>query len=565
MSSSGVLTADPKQVVFIDSRAPDIQALIAGVQPGELVFVLDPTSDGVQQIADILAANNLTNLDSISIVGHGASGEIDLGTTVLNDADLAVHAAALSTIGAALAPGGDLALYACSTAAGAAGQQFIADLSQYAGGIDVAAATHLVGDTAHGGSWTLDASTGAIEASTPFTKAALASFQGELSSTTIDGQLWFGGARLIGASTPTSDNQIGYVNWDGSTRVAPTHVVADPHSGGPDDGFFDYTSVGLDTVAGLYFGIGSNSGGPTDTGSGSLDIGRIGTTDTLIQSLNLNPTDYEILSVAVDPVHHVLYIGVWGDSNADTGIIEFGYDSTGTLYKVGTSTVVTSANLFSGGVIDPSYYVVTDTGHHAGSTGGDPFTNAKGFSLDVTNQKLYFAASAFDSSGNPVANYPASNGVYVLDLATQKTQQLTTTQFGTGAGGNETAITAVAIDTADGIIYFETRSVGGGTSAPGIYWMPIGGGTAFPMALPSGVTLDSIPTGGGLAFDTVSRQLLVSAIGSGTTGSVQSLVYALQLDGTGQHFSSGAVVTQLDSANPTAAATTFLVQSSKHV
>ena len=36
----------PLQVVFIDSRVPDIQDPLSGLQPGEQAFVLDPNSDG---------------------------------------------------------------------------------------------------------------------------------------------------------------------------------------------------------------------------------------------------------------------------------------------------------------------------------------------------------------------------------------------------------------------------------------------------------------------------------------------------------------------------------------
>ena len=170
-------------VVFIDSDVPDLQQLIDGAKPGERVFVINSSSDGVQQIAAILAADDLTNLSSISIVGHGSAGAIQLGSTTLDAADLSSEAAALSQIGASLAPGGDLALYSCDTAAGAAGQQFIADLSAYAGGVDVAAATHLVGAADQGGSWALDVSTGApvTAARAPFTDATLAIYQGELS------------------------------------------------------------------------------------------------------------------------------------------------------------------------------------------------------------------------------------------------------------------------------------------------------------------------------------------------------------------------------------------------
>src|SRR5438445_93944 len=104
-------TNTPLQIVFIDSRVPDIQDLLSGLQPGEQAFVLDSSSDGMQQIADILAANNLTDLSSISIVSHGE-----------------------------------------------AGQQFINDFSALTGGAQVEAATHIVGSAADGGSWTLDAS-----------------------------------------------------------------------------------------------------------------------------------------------------------------------------------------------------------------------------------------------------------------------------------------------------------------------------------------------------------------------------------------------------------------------
>jgi Domain of unknown function (DUF4347) len=62
--------AGNQQVVFIDSRVPDLRDFVEGVDPGTQVFVLDPSSDGIQQIADILAAGHFGGLTSISIVGH---------------------------------------------------------------------------------------------------------------------------------------------------------------------------------------------------------------------------------------------------------------------------------------------------------------------------------------------------------------------------------------------------------------------------------------------------------------------------------------------------------------
>ena len=105
-----------RDVVFIDPQSSDVMGLYGGAKPGDLVFVLDPNKDGVQQIADILAAQDLHDLDAIHIVSHGMEAEVKLGTTVLTDGNLADHAAALAAIGKALKPGGDLMLYGCDVA-----------------------------------------------------------------------------------------------------------------------------------------------------------------------------------------------------------------------------------------------------------------------------------------------------------------------------------------------------------------------------------------------------------------------------------------------------------------
>src|SRR5262249_48273459 len=120
-------TLGAKRVVFIDSRVPDVQDLLDGLAPDERAFVLDPAGDGLEQIADILASYNLTDLESISIVSHGASGELELGSSLITDANLPGSANALAEIGAALAPAGAIQLYGCDVAQGAAGRQFIND------------------------------------------------------------------------------------------------------------------------------------------------------------------------------------------------------------------------------------------------------------------------------------------------------------------------------------------------------------------------------------------------------------------------------------------------------
>jgi hypothetical protein len=54
--------------------------------------VLNADVDGVQQIADVLQAGGLHDLDSIHIVSHGTQGAVQLGSTVLDTNNLTAHA-----------------------------------------------------------------------------------------------------------------------------------------------------------------------------------------------------------------------------------------------------------------------------------------------------------------------------------------------------------------------------------------------------------------------------------------------------------------------------------------
>lgn len=65
-----------KTVVFIDPNVTDWQNLVNGVEPGSLVFILDPRQDSARQITDKLAA--LTEIDNIQIISHGGEGSLSL-------------------------------------------------------------------------------------------------------------------------------------------------------------------------------------------------------------------------------------------------------------------------------------------------------------------------------------------------------------------------------------------------------------------------------------------------------------------------------------------------------
>lgn len=186
-------------VVFIDSRVPDRECLLGGVQVGTKAFLLDAEADGLAQIADVLSIHAFHDLSSISLVGHGSAGRIDLGRTVLDLSALPHHADTLARIGAALAEDGALLLYSCDVGQGKAGETFVAELSRLAGGVDVAAATHRVGSADLGASWTLDLITDSILREVPFMPTTLEAYRGVLSQ-----EVWRQPFDILGGVTISS-------------------------------------------------------------------------------------------------------------------------------------------------------------------------------------------------------------------------------------------------------------------------------------------------------------------------------------------------------------------------
>ena len=140
-------------IVFIDGSLPDLQTILTGLDPSVTAIVLDPAQDGIQQMAEALAG--MSGLDSIHIISHGSSGQINLGAAQLSQDTLAQYRTQLATIGNALSATGDLLLYGCNVAEGVHGQAFISALSA-ATSADVAASTDITGANFLGGNWVLE-------------------------------------------------------------------------------------------------------------------------------------------------------------------------------------------------------------------------------------------------------------------------------------------------------------------------------------------------------------------------------------------------------------------------
>nr|WP_059390354.1 Ig-like domain-containing protein [Pseudomonas toyotomiensis] len=177
-------TADNSQeIVFVDGQVQDYQQLLAGIKPGTEVVVLNPTGDGLKQISDYLAGR--IGIDAIHIVSHGLPGQVTLGSLTLDKAGLDARAADLAQIGQSLDADGDILFYGCDVGSGAAGQAFVNQIAQLSGA-DVAASNDATGSTSQGGDWTLEVTSGSIEAVIPFSASAQQAFSGKLFAGTLN-------------------------------------------------------------------------------------------------------------------------------------------------------------------------------------------------------------------------------------------------------------------------------------------------------------------------------------------------------------------------------------------
>src|SRR5215472_3661245 len=560
--------ADVHDVVFIDSRVPDLPDLLNGLNPSEQAFVIDGGSDGLEQIADTLAANHLTNLSSVSIVSHGTTGELVLGSSLITDGNLADHSGALATIGASLAQDGAIELFSCDAAQGPAGRQFIDDFSALAGGAMVEASTHVVGSAALGGSWTLDASSNntqppaapdhhtASDSSTaaptePFTNAALADFQSALVAAPT-GQLFF---RI----NQGNDVQLGAINNTGASATPTTVYFGGGFTGGPPPQNIglhngNEQSVAVDTAAGLVFSVGV--GKSTDTTApinNSFDAISVFNHNTgqLIETIEFGPntgdanTDDIVQALTLDPFTHTLYVGDWGTDTAHTGVARFTYNPLTGILTPSTSgtgsTQITTTQPNGSSVLSTASGIYQFTSSQL--TTPAAFTDAQAFFLDSANHKLYYTN---DDAGYNISPFSPTNAVYVIDTQTLVTTQLTSlTQFPTAnqslSGhdqflGPNGSLLGMAVDVAHGVVFFETTDDAAHSQNIGLWWVNTTGAnqTATKITLPAGVNLNfpgQINAGGdaaGLTFDATTQQLWLTNAQNDNTIPDLGAIYQLQ-------------------------------------
>lgn len=161
LSTATLPTPRSSSITFIDQSAPDYEFLQQAIQPGTEVYVLDSTQDAIAQITQTIVGRS--GISSLNIVSHGNIGSIDFASLRLDQYNLNQYANDLQQWAQALTSDADILLYGCDIAQGDLGASFVKQLSQLTGA-DVAASTNPTGSTQLGGNWTLEYSTGSIEA-----------------------------------------------------------------------------------------------------------------------------------------------------------------------------------------------------------------------------------------------------------------------------------------------------------------------------------------------------------------------------------------------------------------
>lgn len=170
---------DETALVIFDSRVADLPLLLAGLRPGISAHVLDPYYDGIEQISELIRYRPAT---SLTLVAHGAAGELQLGAGKLELGNLEDYGHQLQ--GWFKSPSAArLNLLACHVAAGDGGSEFIENLASLTGAV-VTASTNIVGN----GQWpAIAAQTFQPAVLEQYTATLVLAFKEDIKDGTFDG------------------------------------------------------------------------------------------------------------------------------------------------------------------------------------------------------------------------------------------------------------------------------------------------------------------------------------------------------------------------------------------
>ncbi|RCJ15226.1 hypothetical protein A6S26_07810 [Nostoc sp. ATCC 43529] len=232
-----------QNIIFIDGAVIDYQSLIAGIQAGTSVVILDSNQDGVEQITQALQGGEY---QSVQIFSHGSAGSIQLGSTQLNANNLDYYSNQLQQWRNYLTQDADILLYGCSVASLDLG--FVQKLSQITGA-DVAASDDITGNAELGGDWDLEVKIGEIESDLALTPEVTNAYTSILASNTAPTLNKTGNPRLSAIAQDITDtNNSGTLISAILARDAGGDPIIDPDAGAVEG----IAVIGVDNTNGTW-------------------------------------------------------------------------------------------------------------------------------------------------------------------------------------------------------------------------------------------------------------------------------------------------------------------------
>ncbi|WHZ26464.1 MAG: hypothetical protein OJF51_001259 [Nitrospira sp.] len=595
------------EVIFVDPTVPDCQTLVAGIGLNAEVIMLDPTRDGVEQIAESLAGRS--GIDAIHLISHGSSGELQLGAGTLTAESMSgEYADELATIRKALSDQADILVYGCDFAEGQDGQEAATLLSQLTGA-DVAASTDATGFAGLGGDWMLETQVGTIETQIAVDDGVQANWVGLLAGETPPTI-----TRLSGDSRAYSEGAGAVVIEQGGNAVVAdvdspnldtgTLTVSIPAGGDSAEDVLSIrnqgTGAGQIGVSGSTVTYGGTTIGTFAGGSSGSNLvitlnsnATLTAVTALVKNITYQNTDTDAPTTGARTVRFVLTDGDGGTSaNYDTTVAVSAVNDAPVLTDTALSLTVAEdagvpsgavgslVSTFTGGITDVdsgaskgiaitgsnqtngTWYYTTDGGSTWTAVGSVSNTAAL-LLADNGSTRLYFA---------PKANYNGTSSAALTVRAWDQSSGTAGTKVSTASNGGTTAfssatdtvdVTVTAVNDAPTITRLsgDSRAYSEGAGAVVIEQ----GGNAVVADVDSpnldtGTLTVSIPAGGDSAEDVLSIRNQGTGAGQiGVSGS--TVTYGGTTIGTFAGGSSGSNLVITLNSNATLTAVTALVKN----
>ncbi|MGB0560696.1 MAG: DUF4347 domain-containing protein [Spirulinaceae cyanobacterium] len=366
-------------LVVVDPRVDSVDQLVAGIETGAQVLVLDRAEAAIPQITRFLAHH--PGFKSLHLIGHGQPGAMQLGAGILDRAELLNYQAAVRSWSAAFESSHfDLLLYGCSVAQGESGQDFLATLHDLTGA-NIAAAKGAIGQTPSGPNWRLDQQIGQPATPLAVTATAQAQYLGTLAtfnvSTTTD---------LINSiQAALANSEADTINLAAGTT-------------------FDLTSAFTGNANVLF--PGESTTGPTglpiitDTFGLTIQSDSAGTRSTIQRS---GGNDFRIFAVAEGAILNLTDVIISNGNAVDT-TTTFGDDGGGILNVGGTVTITDSEITNNSALDDGGGILNIGIGPTTANPSGVISTMTITGSTISNNRSSFESGSSFNDGGGGIDN-----------------------------------------------------------------------------------------------------------------------------------------------------------------